>query len=172
MEETIAGEDAPAAGGHQAVETAVVVKMESMLEKKVFDQAADLDDVVEEKPVAARMAPMEPRKIVLGLRPNSLKLTNASQKELDRFVEMLKLYPRATVYIKGFVSAKSNSPENIKLSEDRAVSVQKLMLAKGIEAEQVEVVGMGNQDPVASNTTSEGRRKNRRVEVVVIDGGI
>lgn len=117
------------------------------------------------------VAPLEPRRIILGLRPNSLKLTNVAQRELNSFVKKLKLYPRATVYVKGFVSAKSNSPENIKLSEDRALSVQKLMLAKGIEVERMEVVGMGNKEPIASNNTSEGRRKNRRVEVIVINDG-
>ncbi|MCP4343446.1 MAG: AAA family ATPase [Desulfobulbaceae bacterium] len=117
------------------------------------------------------VAPLEPKRIILGLRPNSLKLTNVAQRELNSFVKKLKLYPRATVYVKGFVSAKSNSPENIKLSEDRALIVQKLMLAKGIEVERMEVVGMGNQEPIASNDTSEGRRKNRRVEVIVINDG-
>jgi outer membrane protein OmpA-like peptidoglycan-associated protein len=117
------------------------------------------------------VAPLEPKRIILGLRPNSLKLTNVAQRELNSFVKKLKLYPRATVYVKGFVSAKSNSPENIKLSEDRALSVQKLMLAKGIEVERMEVVGMGNKEPIASNNTSEGRRKNRRVEVIVINDG-
>ena len=124
-----------------------------------------------EKQGVVKIAPLEPRKVVFGLQPNSMKLTNAAKKEFDSFVMKLKLYPQATVQIKGFVSAKSNSPENIKLSEERALSVQKLMLAKGIDAEQIEVVGMGNQDPIASNNTSKGRRKNRRVEVIIINDG-
>ncbi len=125
-----------------------------------------------EKLDVVKIAPMEPRKITLGLQPNSLKLTNGAKKEFDSFVMKLKLYPRATVQIRGFVSAKNNSPENIKLSEDRALSVQKLMLAKGIDPEQIEVVGMGNQEPIASNNTREGRKKNRRVEIIVINDGI
>lgn len=126
----------------------------------------------QEEKEAVKMAPLEPKKIILGLQPNVLKLTNASKKEFQQFVKKLKLYPRATVFVKGYVSAQTNSPENIALSKDRALSVQKLMLAEGIDAEQIEVVGMGNQEPIASNTTSEGRRKNRRVEIVVIDDGI
>lgn len=151
------------------------VAEEAVVEPKVSVQSDELQAniVPEESAVAPveTMAPLEPRKLVLGLRPNSLKLTSAGEKELDSFIEKLKLYPRAIVHVKGFVSSKSNSPENIKLSRDRAQSVQKFMLEKGIEAGQIEVVGMGNQDPIASNDTSEGRRKNRRVEVIVIDDG-
>lgn len=118
------------------------------------------------------LPPLEPKKVVLGLRPNSSKLTRDGQRKLNSFVDKLKLYPGATVFVKGYVSAKTNSPENIKLSKERAQRVQKLMLAKGIDAEQIEVVGMGNQDPIASNDTRTGRRKNRRVEIHVISDGM
>ncbi len=131
----------------------------------------------QEKPnVAAQPVPsgasLEPKKMVLALQPNVLKLTNAAAKEFDRFVIKLKRYPQAIIKVKGFVSAQSNSPENIKLSKERAEMVQKLLLANGLAAGQIEVLGLGNQEPIASNTTSEGRRKNRRVEIVIIDDGI
>lgn len=117
-------------------------------------------------------APLEPKKVIVRLRPNSLKLTRSGQKELDDFVAKLKLYPRATVFVKGYVSAKTNSRENIKLSEDRAKIVRKMMLDEGIDPEQIEIIGMGNQEPIASNSTREGRRLNRRVEIVVINDGL
>ena len=110
--------------------------------------------------------------IRLPIHSNSLELTTAARKELDGFVENLKEYPRAKLVVKGFVSAKENSPENIKLSEDRAMHVQKILLDKGIDAKRMEVVGMGNREPLASNATSTGRKKNRRVEVLVIHDGI
>lgn len=172
VEDTVVGVGALTAQVDPQVEAKAVERVESLLGQKVSSQAEDSESVVQEKQEVALMAPLEPRKIILGLQPNSLKLTNAAQKEFDLFVEKLKLYPRATVLVKGFVSAKSNSPENIILSEERAMSVQKLMLAKGIDAEQIEVVGMGNQEPIASNNTSKGRRQNRRVELVVINDGI
>lgn len=130
-----------------------------------------VQEVVEVAEVEEKRPPLEPRKISLALRPSSLKLTRQGARELESFVQKLKLYPRATILVKGFVSSTSNSPENIKLSEDRANSVQKLLLEKGVDSEQIEVVGMGNKEAIASNTTSEGRRKNRRVEIVVISDG-
>ena len=152
-------------------ETASVKKIENRFPKKVFDQVAASGDVVSKKTKSAQTAPMEPKKIILELRSNSLKLTKAGQSEFDEFVRKLKLYPRATVLVKGFVSAQSNSPENIKLSRDRAMSVQKLLVEKGIGKKQIEIVGMGNLEPIAPNNSREGRKKNRRVEIVVISDG-
>lgn len=124
-----------------------------------------------EKSLPVPFAPMEPAKVVLGLRPNSLELTGEAAGEYHNFVEKLKGYPQARLLVKGFVSAKSNSPENIRLSEERAMAVRKLLVESGIEPVRIEVQGLGNQDPIASNDTSAGRTKNRRVEVVVVSDG-
>ncbi|MGW8195608.1 MAG: OmpA family protein, partial [Desulforhopalus sp.] len=116
--------------------------------------------------------PIKDKKVVLGLRSNSPQLTDEGRREFDAFVETLQPYPRATLLVKGYVSAKTNSPENILLSEERARGVEKLLLENGIPAERIEVKGMGNQEPLASNDTREGRRQNRRVEIIVIDDGL
>lgn len=131
-----------------------------------------VDEVVPVEKVEVMLPPLEPRKVMLGLQANSLKLTRAGRRNLDRFVEKLLNYPKATILVKGFVSSKSNSAENIKLSETRALNVYKMLLKKGVEAEQIEMVGMGNQEPIASNDTRAGRAKNRRVEIIVISDGL
>jgi general secretion pathway protein A len=120
---------------------------------------------------AASLAPMEPARVILGLRPNSLELTGEAAGEYRSFVEKLKNYPQARLLVKGFVSAKTNSAENIRLSEERAMGVRKLLVASGIDPARIEVQGLGNQEPIASNDTSAGRTKNRRVEVVVVSDG-
>lgn len=121
---------------------------------------------------ADQFMPLEPKKVALGLQPNSLELTNEASRKFRSFVGKLKVYPGATVLVKGFVSSKSNSPKNIELSEKRALGVQKLLIANGINAEQIEVRGMGNQEPLAPNTTRAGRTKNRRVEIIVTSDGL
>jgi general secretion pathway protein A len=170
-EEISAAIDAPVAEEPQPAEAPAAIKIEPTPWKKVLDQAEEITHLVQEKPKIVKMAQMEPRKIILQLRSDSDELTNAGRQELDGFIEKLKQYPGAKVLIKGFVPAQSNTPENIKLSEDRAVSVQQIMLAKGINAEQIEVAGMGNLEPIGSNNTSEGREQNHRVEVVVLKDG-
>lgn len=129
-------------------------------------------EVVPEPDPVVQMEPLEPRKVLLPLQANSLKLTNAGTRKLNSFVETLLDYPKATILVKGFVSSKSNSAENIKLSENRAMAVYKMMLKKGVDPEQIELEGMGNREPIASNDTRAGRAKNRRVEILVISDGL
>ncbi len=111
-----------------------------------------------------------PTRIVLRLAANSLKLTVEAEKEYARVLAKLKSSPGAKVLIKGFVSATTHSPENTKLSLERAVNVQKMLIAGGIAKARTEVRGMGIQEPLASNQTSDGRAKNRRVEIILFDG--
>ena len=141
----------------------------------VIEEVAEVAEVVEvisvESPKVI-MEPLEPRKVMLPLLPSSLKLTRTARNDFNSFVEKLQNYPKATILVKGFVSSKSNSPENIKLSEARALNVYKMLLRDGIEAEQIEMEGMGNKEPIASNDTRAGRAKNRRVEITVISDGL
>ncbi len=110
-----------------------------------------------------------PQKIILPLAANSLSLTTEANKEYKEFVEQLKAHPKAKLLVKGFVSASTDSPENIKLSEERAIVVQKMLVASGIESTRMQIKGMGNREPIASNNTSDGRTKNRRVEIIVVE---
>jgi outer membrane protein OmpA-like peptidoglycan-associated protein len=142
------------------VENKSIIKIEKTIVKKILEQKKD----------AVKLT-MEPRKIILGLRSDSMDLTNESLQTLNSFVEKLEQYPKARLLVKGFVSANSNTPENIKMSEERALNVQKILLEKGIGAKRIKVVGMGNLEPIASNETIEGRNKNRRVEVSIVDNG-
>jgi general secretion pathway protein A len=133
-----------------------------------------------EKPVATASTvaeqvkeriPVLPNKIVLPLAANSLKLTAEASKEYNGFIEKLKLHPEAKLLVKGFVSSNSESPENTKLSEERAMAVQKMLIASGIESTRLQIKGMGIREPIASNNTNDGRTRNRRVEIVVIENG-
>jgi type II secretory pathway predicted ATPase ExeA/outer membrane protein OmpA-like peptidoglycan-associated protein len=158
-ESTIADE-IDQAGAKPPAEPRGTMKIEPANVKKILDQ----EEVAGE-------SPMEPRKIILGIRSGSAGLTGDALRTLLNFIEDLEQYPEARLLVKGFVSAKSNTPENIKMSEERALNVQKFMQEKGIDAKRIEVVGMGNKEPIASNDTAEGRSKNRRVEVSIIDDG-
>jgi len=116
--------------------------------------------------------PMKPEKVLLGLQPNTLKLTREANKVFAEFVDTLLQYPDARVLVKGYVSSNNDTLENVKLSEKRAATVQQLLVKHGVAATQIEVKGMGIQDPIATNDTRAGRLKNRRVEIEVIDDGV
>lgn len=123
--------------------------------------------VVEEKSETV----VEPVKIILPLRPNSLQLTRQAKREFIQFVKELRRYPGAQVLVKGYVSSDTDSRENRELSEKRAEAVGRLLMKYGIDREQLEIRGMGISDPIASNKTGAGRRKNRRVEIEVLGYG-
>lgn len=112
-----------------------------------------------------------PAKVVLPLSANSRQLTDEGRALLRDFVDNLKAAPQRRVLVKGYVSSSTASAENTRLSEERAERVRKLLVASGIEARRIEIKGMGIEEPIASNATAEGRTKNRRVEIVVLENG-
>lgn len=134
--------------------------------------AITAQDVVTVVEPALVMVPLEPRTVILGLLPGEIGLTVDAENVLVKFVEVLLQYPNARVVVKGFVSSNNDSPENMQLSEERAASVQRLLIERGVGEDRIEVKGMGIQDPVAVNDTPTGRLKNRRVEIEVIDDGV
>ena len=112
-----------------------------------------------------------PTKVILPLEANSLKLTAPGNADLRTLLGKLQAAPNSRLVVKGYVSSNNASAENTKLSEERAMAVQKLLVAGGIQTGRIEVKGMGIEEPIASNDNAEGRAKNRRVEIVVVEGG-
>jgi len=98
---------------------------------------------------------------------DSAKLTDSVSERLDNFVNFLNEYPQAQVEITGYTDSSGPAAYNQKLSERRAQAVADYLIAAGIDADRFTVKGMGEENPVADNSTHEGREKNRRVEVVV-----
>ncbi|NME72646.1 OmpA family protein [Flammeovirga aprica] len=98
-------------------------------------------------------------------KTNSSYLEKTSFDELDRIVELLKSETTIEkVTITGFTDDKGKEAYNLWLSEKRAQTVKNYLIKKGIEESRLIVVGKGENEPVASNETEEGREQNRRVE--------
>ena len=68
------------------------------------------------------------------------------------------------IVIEGYASEDGDLAANEALSKARAESVKKYLMGLGIEAERLETVGMGVNNPIEDNNTVEGRAKNRRVQ--------
>ncbi|WP_066225619.1 OmpA family protein [Formosa haliotis] len=97
----------------------------------------------------------------------SAELLPESQAQLRNLVEILKAYPNVSVKIGGYTDNTGDSNANLKLSGDRAMNVMKEMIAMGIDANRLSAEGYGEQHPVASNDTEEGRAQNRRIALKV-----
>ena len=98
-------------------------------------------------------------------------LKNQSLEFLDKLGDVLKRYGNHDIEVMGFtdsvpVRASSKYNDNMELSQARAYSVYKyLVTEKGMSEEKLECSGRGEQEPIASNDTEEGRAMNRRVEI-------
>lgn len=99
-------------------------------------------------------------------------LKNATSAELDHILSVLKQkYPEKEIDVVGHTDSdpirKSSWKDNWELSAQRALSVTRYLVEHGIPDSRVRAAGCGPARPVASNATSAGKAKNRRVEIVV-----
>ena len=69
--------------------------------------------------------------------------------------------------LEGHTDNTGDAAANKKLSQDRADAVKELLVKGGIEASRVSTAGYGQEKPIASNATEDGKAQNRRLELVV-----
>ena len=86
---------------------------------------------------------------------------------LDNLADTLVRYPETDVLVKGHTDSEGGEDFNLRLSETRAKNVQNYLISRGVAAYRLTSVGMGEQFPVATNATPEGRAQNRRVEIEI-----
>jgi outer membrane protein OmpA-like peptidoglycan-associated protein len=94
------------------------------------------------------------------LKPNA-------QISMAKVSTILQLYPNLKVQVEGYTDSVGGDQYNQKLSENRANAVHDFLIQNGVPATNVTAVGYGKADPVASNDSADGRRQNRRVNLVV-----
>jgi outer membrane protein OmpA-like peptidoglycan-associated protein len=97
------------------------------------------------------------------------RILPASYKSLDSLVNILNGYPDIRILIKGFTDNFGTPEYNLRLSEQRALSVMNYLIQKGIKQERLSYQGYGEKFPIATNETDKGRLQNRRVEFEVLD---
>lgn len=98
---------------------------------------------------------------------NSFVLKTASFSILDKAVSQMKRSPETKFVLNGHSSAEGTPAHNLSLSVDRANAVKSYFVNAGLSAANFTIVGHGDKDPIASNTTEEGRVLNRRTEIKV-----
>ncbi|WP_460677649.1 OmpA family protein [Hymenobacter coalescens] len=92
-----------------------------------------------------------------------------SRPELDRLVQVLKDNPELKIRLEGHTDNQGDPKLNVKLSEERVQHVQQYLVGQGIAAGRLQTLGYGGSKPVAPNDNEYNRRKNRRVELVVLE---
>ncbi|MBN2747734.1 MAG: OmpA family protein [Bacteroidales bacterium] len=98
----------------------------------------------------------------------SAVLLPESFTELDKLYKFLLISPEVVIEIAGHTSSDGDEKYNQRLSQDRANSIAKYLIDKGISSEQIIAKGYGESRPIADNDTEEGRKQNRRVEFKIL----
>ncbi len=98
---------------------------------------------------------------------NQSTLKPGAKEKLAKISGILLAYPTLHLSVEGHTDSIGTDEYNQTLSEKRADAVRDYLTSNGIPMANVQAVGMGKADPVASNDTAAGRQQNRRVEMVV-----
>lgn len=103
----------------------------------------------------------------LNFDSGTTRLTPESAKTVDDLVVILKAYPTSEVRLEGHTDSTGAADANKQLSLARADAVKDRLANGGIDAGRMGTAGWGQEKPVASNDSEDGRAKNRRTELVV-----
>jgi outer membrane protein OmpA-like peptidoglycan-associated protein len=126
----------------------------------------------------ARMEGMTPRQGSKGMQmtltgdafaSGHASLKPEARQHMGRLIQFVKSRPNAPILIQGYTDSTGAPAANKKLSLQRAQAVRTALVAAGVNAARMSTKGMGDADPVASNSTSDGRAMNRRVVLILRD---
>lgn len=98
---------------------------------------------------------------------DSAELSSPARKNLSELAKSVVKYENTDLLIVGHTDNVGTEEYNHGLSNRRADSAAEYLFAEGIQPSRVSTMGKGENDPIASNETEEGRSQNRRVEVVI-----
>ena len=94
-------------------------------------------------------------------------LNSTAVQNVNELGQTLLKYEDTDILIEGHTDADGADDYNLGLSERRAKSVSRQLIADGVQAGRISTVGYGEGQPVADNGTAEGKAQNRRVEVAI-----
>lgn len=102
---------------------------------------------------------------------NSTSVSGRSQADLRTLANSINQYPNTTVNVVGHTDNVGSASFNYDLSQRRAQAVTSVLINAGVSASRIRSVGQGEDQPVATNATAEGRQANRRVEIIITPNG-
>jgi OOP family OmpA-OmpF porin len=103
----------------------------------------------------------------LSFETGSTQLTPGSAQTVSNLAQVLRAYPNAQIQLSGHTDNTGSADANQSLSLNRADAIKAMLVGQGISAERISTQGLGQDRPLASNDTEEGRARNRRTELTV-----
>lgn len=98
---------------------------------------------------------------------NSSTLQPEAKANIAKLADILKKYPDTNILVAGHTDSDGTEQYNQTLSEKRAKAVSDYAMFQGISSSRLSVIGLGENEPVASNDTDYGKSQNRRVEIAI-----
>jgi outer membrane protein OmpA-like peptidoglycan-associated protein len=105
----------------------------------------------------------------LVFQTGSNEISADSKATVDAVVLVLKAFPTAKVKLVGYTDNSGDPAANVTLSQTRATKVADSMAALGVDPARITAAGEGDANPIADNSTEQGRAQNRRTELVVTE---
>jgi outer membrane protein OmpA-like peptidoglycan-associated protein len=143
-----------------------------------MDRAKVLEDVrksIKEKQIPDTTVQADSEGVTISLeniqfQPDSDELLASEKSKLDKIAEILRRYPDRDLLITGHTALAGTAEGRQRLSETRAAAVGNYLLSLGVrDRTQMTFRGVGATQPLADNSTEEGRRRNRRVEIKMLE---
>lgn len=128
-------------------------------------QAKELEKVAETKRTEQGIVTQLKSDILFESGKSDLKPKAVAS--ISQLGEILKKYPENVITVKGHTDDQGSDDLNKTLSEKRAENVKNQLAKVGVPVATISIVGMGEAAPIADNKTTDGRSKNRRVEVEI-----
>lgn len=159
--------------GHQSgnrgtgalIGAAVGASLGGVVGNRLDKQKKELETIAETKRTEQGLVSKLKSDILFDTGKAALK--PAATENLGKMADIMKKYPENVLTVKGYTDTTGSPARNKELSAERATAVKNQLVAGGIPADTVSVVGMGPEAPVADNRTAAGRAQNRRVEIEI-----
>lgn len=174
----IARETATARQAQAQIQNADAARAQALLATRTQQaQSAEMRARQLEQELADMQAHQTQRGVVVTLsnvlfKTDSAELLPGAANRLDHLASVLTQHPDYTVQVEGYTDSTGTAAYNQVLSQQRAESVRRALIARGVDPARVQAMGYGQSAPVASNDTPEGRQLNRRVDVVLSGPGL
>lgn len=105
----------------------------------------------------------------LQFKPDSAELSDSEKGRLSQIAEILNTVPQAKLLVEGHTAKTGNDKGEMQLSKERANEIAKALTKLGINSDRFICRGYGSTKPIADNSTQQGKEKNRRVEITILD---
>jgi len=147
------------------INTNTVVFLPGAEEKKETEntESSPKSDLMDIKPSGF----VSDQRSIIYFEHNSNELTQQSYETLSNIIKITSRRSDLKITVEGFTDSRGDVVYNKQLSRYRADMVKSYLIGQGVSASRIDAFGRGSQNPLKSNKTAEGRKKNRRVEIKV-----